>query len=357
MEHIYQHALRLIESGEPFALAVVVETLGSTPQKPGASALILSDGSVIGTLGGGCLEAEARRQALECIRSASRRLIRLHLDDDFGFDDGLLCGGSAGIFIDGSPAESVEAIASAARAVADRTPAVLITVVDPEGRLQGRRFLHSEHSPAPAFLAEAAREALQSGAPLLVTVQAPEGDLCVFLEPLLPEPVLLIVGAGHIGAALCRIGAMLGFQVVVVDDRPSFANADRLPDASRIITADIPSAVRDYPIDQNTYVVIVTRGHRHDGAALRECIRRPAAYIGMIGSRRKIHVIYQQLLEEGAATNDQLARVHAPIGLDIGAVTVEEIAVSIAAELVMVRRGAASEHPRRPVSLRSRLTR
>jgi len=354
VEHIYHHVLRLLDAEEPFALAAVVDTIGSTPQKAGAAAVILSDGRVVGTLGGGCLEAEVRRQALECVRSGSRRLIQLHLDGDFGFDDGLLCGGSAAVFIDGRPSDSAGVFRLAVQAMSARTAAVLITVVGPDGPMLGQRYLHTQDAPAPLF-ADAAERVLRDEAPALASTAAPDGELRLYLEPLLPKPVLLIVGAGHIGAALCHLGAMLGFEVTVIDDRPSFANTDRLPDASQIIAADIPSAVHNYPIDENTYVVIVTRGHRHDAAALRECIGRPAAYIGMIGSRRKVQLIYEQLLAEGAATNEMLSRVHAPIGLDIGAVTVEEIAVSIAAELVMVRRAAKPDDPRRPSAMRSRL--
>ncbi|MGQ9525504.1 MAG: XdhC family protein [Armatimonadota bacterium] len=357
MQHVCKRAVQLLDSSEPFALAVVVETIGSTPQKAGAAALIHPDGSITGTLGGGCLEAEARRQALECLRAGTRRLVQLHLDGDFGFDDGLLCGGSAFIFIDGKPYESAEVIRSAARAVETRTPAVLIIAVAPEGPMLGRCWLHTRDSPVPDF-ATAAEQVLQTADPSLVVADTPHGQLRAYIQPLLPKPVLLIVGAGHIGAALCHFGSALGFDVVVVDDRPSFANAERLPGASKIIVDDIPSAVRSYPIDKNTYVAIVTRGHRHDCAALRECIARPAAYIGMIGSRRKIGVIYKQLMEEGSATEDMLARVYAPIGLDIGAVTVEEIAVSIAAELVMVRRGVSRpSDPRTPVQMKSRLAR
>src|SRR5439155_11900485 len=158
---------------------------------------------------------------------------------------------------------------------------------------------------------------------------------------ILPRPVLLIMGAGHIGAALTHYASRIGFEVVVVDDRASFANRERLPDADQVIVDSVVEVARRWLKTPETYVVLVTRGHRNDAVALREVIGSPCAYIGMIGSRRKVLTIYEEFLAEGIATPEQLARVHAPIGLDIGALTVDEIAVSIAAELIAVRRGGA----------------
>ena len=152
---------------------------------------------------------------------------------------------------------------------------------------------------------------------------------------------MIIAGAGHIGAALAHLLALLEFEVTVVDDRPSFANRERLPDADHILVGDIAQTVAAQPMDSDTYIVIVTRGHRHDAHVLREVIKfvDKVAYIGMIGSRRKIKLIYDELQELGIATAEQLAKVHAPLGIDIGGESVWEIAVSIAAELVWVREG------------------
>jgi xanthine dehydrogenase accessory factor len=352
MDDMYRQAHDLLKSGERFLLATVVHTVGSTPQKAGAKAIIFPDGRILGTLGGGCLEAASRRQALECLRLGRRELLELTLDGDFGFDDGLICGGSAKVFLDPNVSASHQALQSLVEAMEARIPAVLITVVAPEGPALGRRLLHTAATPAGPF-AQAAEEAAARDAALLRTVPTSEGDLTLYLEPILPRPILLITGAGHVGRALCHLGAMLDFEVVVVDDRPSFANQERLPEASRVIVADIPSAVRDFPIGPDTYVVIVTRGHRHDGEALRESLGRQAAYVGMIGSRRKVLLIYRDLIQEGHATPELLETVHSPIGLDIGAVTVEEIAVSIASELVMIRRGAVPAESRTPVPMKA----
>jgi xanthine/CO dehydrogenase XdhC/CoxF family maturation factor len=166
-----------------------------------------------------------------------------------------------------------------------------------------------------------------------------------YLEPILPKPTLLIAGAGHVGAALAHYAARIGFSVAVVDDRPAFASPERLPEAEQVIVDDIVATVRRFPKNPQTYVVIVTRGHRHDAVVLREVIGTPVAYVGMIGSRRKVLTIFEEFLAEGLATPEQLAGIHAPIGLDIGALSVDEIAVSIAAELIAVRRNGNPGQP------------
>jgi xanthine dehydrogenase accessory factor len=159
-----------------------------------------------------------------------------------------------------------------------------------------------------------------------------------FIEPIFPHPRLIIAGAGHIGRAVSHLGSLLDFEVIVIDDRPDLANPERLPDADHIIVDDIARAVYNIPKMPDSYIVIVTRGHRHDEAVLRQCIDSDAAYIGMIGSLNKIAHAGKTALKEGWATKEQMDRIHAPIGLPIQSKTVEEIAVSIAAELVLVRR-------------------
>ena len=161
----------------------------------------------------------------------------------------------------------------------------------------------------------------------------------VFLEPLQPRPTLLIAGAGHVGQALCHLGNWLDFDVVIVDDRADFASAERLPEADDIIVGDIETELRNYPITPLTYVVIVTRGHQHDESALHAVVESDARYIGLIGSRRKIKLIFDDLLDVGIPT-ERLQRVYAPVGLNINSKTVPEIAVSIAAQLIQIRNAA-----------------
>lgn len=169
-----------------------------------------------------------------------------------------------------------------------------------------------------------------------------EPGLDVFFEVLQGEPTLLIVGAGHIGQALARMAKMVGFRIVVVDDRLTHANQAFFPDADKIICRDFVEALQEYPLDYNTYIVLVTRGHKHDEVSLRVVISSPAAYVGMIGSRRRVTTVLRHLVEEGVP-QALVERVYTPIGLDIGAETPAEIAVSILAELIKLRRGGTGQ--------------
>ncbi len=377
-ETFFQQILAHLEGGQPFALGTVVHTSGSTPQKAGARALFLPDGRVLGTLGGGCMEMEARRRALELIGAARRNpepkqggerqdkedrtpehlLLDLHLDDDFGWDDGLICGGSSQILIQRLRSSDTHAVYAAAVALrAERGRGMLALVVAaPSPEDAGRTLLIPEEGAGVGALAddglaaelrETARRLLREGGEAPRRLPLVGGAATVYLEPILPRPVLLIVGAGHIGTAVSHYAARIGFEVVVTDDRASFANRERLPDADEVIVDQGVEMARRWPKTPETYVLLVTRGHRNDAVVLREVIGSPCAYIGMIGSRRKVLTIFNEFLAEGIATPEQLARVHAPVGLDIGALTVDEIAVSIAAELISVRRQPAGARPAR----------
>lgn len=177
------------------------------------------------------------------------------------------------------------------------------------------------------------------------------GQMEVFIEPIEPAPALYIIGAGHVGFYVARFASEAGFAIHIVDDRASFVNAERFPDAAERVVDDIPQWLGQASLPASSYAVIVTRGHRHDLDALRALAPRPLRYLGLIGSRAKVARIFDTLLEEGTITATQLAGVHAPIGLDLGAVTPQEIAISIVAELVAVRRGRASDPALRAASL------
>jgi xanthine dehydrogenase accessory factor len=167
------------------------------------------------------------------------------------------------------------------------------------------------------------------------------GQMEVFIEPIEPSPAVYVFGAGHVGFYLARAAHDAGFAVHVVDDRASFANRERFPDAAEVVVDDIPAWLERTPLPPSAYAVIVTRGHRNDLEAVRALAPRPLRYLGLIGSRAKVARVYENLLEEGSVTPEQLERIHGPIGVDIGAVTPQEIAVSIVAELIAVRRGRA----------------
>lgn len=348
MDSLYREVVRLLDEGQPFSLGTVIHTSGSTPQKIGARAVFLAGGQILGTLGGGCMEAEARRRGLQMVRGGEPELMELHLDDDFGWDDGLICGGTANIFLQPKPEVDQEDVYR--RVVAlhdDHGRGVLALVAAGEPQAVGRLCLVREGEPtagdlrAPALQAiieEKAREFLAEGREEPRRVRLLDPPATVYLEPLLPRPLCFIAGAGHIGAALSHYAARCGFEVAIVDDRASLCNAERLPDADQVLVGDIVETVRNWPKTPDSYWVIVTRGHRHDAVVLRELVKAPVAYLGMIGSKRKILTVYQEFVEQGLASPEDLSRIHAPIGLDIGALTVDEIALCIAAELVMVRR-------------------
>ena len=291
--------LERVESGYPCALCTVVSTRGSTPQTAGAMLLLHPNGKAEGTIGGGCVEAELKRRVLQMLVSQSSGLLTFQLDHDYGWDDGLICGGRLDV--------AVVSVANASQAAPFREAAA---------KIQRQQAAHL---------------------PLRVDHDGKTIEYRLNIEPTL---TLLIAGAGHVGAALAKLAAGLSFRVVVIDDRADLLDGTRFPAAIETVTGDIQDTLRKWPIDENTYVVVVTRGHVHDEQALHAVIDSPAKYIGMIGSRRKIGVVFDDLEDLGVA-RDNLARVRTPIGLDINAVTVPEIAVSIAAELIQVRRADA----------------
>ncbi len=346
MREIHETLLKLIQNHDLGAYCTVVQTNGSTPQKPGSKLLILPNLRNIGTLGGGCVEAEARRQAIGLMDGGTPRLLNFQLDSDYGWDDGLICGGSMKIFIDLPKTSDEATIFAELRKLNDaKVPIVLATVVksgitDIEVGMKMIRGMNGERLGTLGNLKldeeveSEVSEVLAENSPGLHRTKY--GDIWVFLDPIQPRPTLLIAGAGHVGQALCHLGSWLDFDIAIVDDRPDFASKDRLPEADEIIVGDIADELKQYPINHLTYAVIVTRGHQHDEEALHSVIESGARYVGLIGSRRKIKLILDDLSEMGVSEAD-LARVYAPIGVDITSKTVPEIAVSIAAQLIQVR--------------------
>ena len=184
-------------------------------------------------------------------------------------------------------------------------------------------------------------EAAQKGKATLIGDSSKPGSELLFIEPCSPKPELLIAGAGHVGKAVGKLASMMGFQTAVVDDRAEFACKENLPEVDQVVCGNIPQTIENWEIHKNTFIVVVTRGHQHDGASLAACVKSQAGFIGMIGSRRKSLLIRKSLLEKGIATEEELERVVCPIGLDIGSVSVNEIALSIVSQLVAFRRKRA----------------
>lgn len=337
MDPIYSELAKLLDAGQPLAFAVLTETKGSTPQKCGSKAIFLPDGRVLGTLGGGCLEAETRQKALRAIETGESFQFRAVLDDDFGWDDGLICGGAVQTFVQPNPqSRQVWSALLADPNTRQRRMLVTITTGEQAGKralLAGSEVIVADEFPIQLYSAKSA-ELLNEAEP----EPASFGD--AYFEPILPKPTLVIFGGGHIGAAVGKLAAWSGFEVIAADDRPSFANKERFPDAKQIIVDDPAKAAKELPVDADTYLCIVTRGHRNDAVVLKELIRSPAAYIGMIGSKRKVRTVMEGFIAEGICSAEEFRRVRSPMGVAIHALSVEEIAVSVVAELIATRRGA-----------------
>ena len=346
MDPIYQQLAGLLERKEKLAFAVLVETKGSTPQKCGAKAIFLPDGRVIGTLGGGCLEAETRQKALRALETGESFTFKAVLDDDFGWDDGLICGGAVQTFVQPNPqSDKVWQALLSEPSKRQRRVLATVTVGDHAGKralFAGEKLIAADDLPADLIskFSSKSAELLSEPEPEPLSVVHHPVSLSVYFEPILPQPVLVICGGGHIGCAVGKLAAWSGFDVIAIDDRASFANKERFPDAKQIIVDDPAKVMKDFPLDADTYVCIVTRGHRHDAVILKEVIHSHAAYIGMIGSKRKVRTVIEGFVAEGVATAEDFRRVRSPMGLAIRSLTVEEIAVSVVSELIAVRRGA-----------------
>jgi xanthine dehydrogenase accessory factor len=258
---IFEEALRLKGLGRASAIATIVECRGSSPQKQGAKMLVRYDGSLLGTLGGGCLEADVVQAALMSMKDGNPLTLPFDLTERAG---GLVCGGS----------------------------------------------------------------------------------VLVYIEPVLLEPHLVILGAGHVGKTLARLARFTGFRVTVIDDRKEFANHENVPDANEIMVKDFERAFEGLAVGKNTFIVIATRGHNHDLDAVRAALGTDADYIGLLGSRRKKGLLFRSLAESGFSQTD-IGRVVIPVGVEIGSVTPEEIAVSIMAQIIHRRRahGASRSRP------------
>lgn len=351
MKNIYVHLFNLLEERKSLVLGTIIGTIGSAPQVPGASALFSTEGLLEGTLGGGLLEFDAQKKALQALRKRTSLISEFSLHEDLSAEEGAICGGEVKILIDANPEEHRDAFHNLSQSLDERQPGVLATFINKfsEGRVSLLRYwieraekiqidLEIDHS----LFQEEVKDTLTEGKPKLLKIKEEISsekaeERLFFLEPIFPLPQLVIAGAGHIGQVVAHLGSLLNFEVTVIDDRAEFANKERIPDADHIMVDEIGKTIQDFPISPDTYLVIVTRGHRCDADALRECINSDVAYIGMIGSRRKIKLMREQFLDQGWATPDQFDRVYAPIGTDIQSKTVEEIAISIAAQLVLVR--------------------
>lgn len=349
---IYRKALEWLEEGRVFAFGTVIHAEGSTPQKAGSKAILDSSGNQEGTLGGGLVEADGLSRMQKAINGQTVDLYEFRLDEDYSRAAGPICGGVMRLFTNPKTAENADSIRRALDALTRRERGVLLTVLDGEPQRAGTVAWVpvGNGASAPPFVSQAVIDrCLQDEAPVVIRAESGEE---VFLEPVAPMPRLLIVGAGHVGQAVARQGVELGFEVTVYDDRPNLATPDLFPPGVQTGHGDLRELVAAFPKDDDTYIVLVSKGHKPDAEALEACIHSRLAYLGMIGSKRKIHFLRENFIEEGLATPEVFDRVVAPIGYDIGAVTVPEIAVSIASQLIAARRRPSAVRDVGPMILR-----
>jgi xanthine dehydrogenase accessory factor len=337
--------------GRALAVASIVRHRGSTPRKSGAKMLIDPSGRHVGTVGGGCGEAEVMSRAHRVLATRQAQRFEVNLLEEDGWESSSICGGVLDVFLEpvddqigAIPVVELFATIEGARSRGLGLALVSVTATPRDGRaLLGRKTVVDERGVQsfplgdpildPAAVDEALR-ALARGEPGEHVV-APGWTL--FVEPLIATPELVVVGAGHVGQALARLAAHAGFAVTVLDDRASFANPLRLPDARSIVVADPRASLAALPPRRDRSIVLVTRGHRLDAECLAVAVGLDWSYLGMIGSRRRVRRILEHLEGDGVDLL-RLRLVRAPIGLDIGAETPAEIGVAILAEIIDARR-------------------
>lgn len=358
MRDLIRQLLATVNAGGEVAYCRLVETRGSTPQKAGAGMLVFRDGSQTGTLGGGCVEAEVKRRALKILDDGPAEVLTFQLDDDYGWDDGLICGGRMRILVEpfresadvGDYFATLDQLLQHAAGLTEcivfdaeksGLPVPATYLFDAHGGLASHR--HAETADDAALIRLREQLADMDDRPPARALQG------VAYLPTLSRCRLLIVGGGHIGQAVGQLASDLDFDVWVLDDREEYVTAERFPHAVRRIAGQVGRVLRDIDVTSDTYALIVTRGHNHDEEALFHLAERGARYVGMIGSKRKIKLIFDDLLVAGVSS-EALAKVHAPVGIDIGSQTVPEIAVSILAELVAFR-NRHGEVPGRPAPI------
>lgn len=332
-------------------LATIIATSGSTPAPAESRLLVRVKGGIrgIGTIGGGCLDASILYLAESEAASGSARTVDFELNDDEG-DTGLMCGGTVTVLWE-HLTESMLSIYERLVAAQDTAEDCFMITSLREGKTVQKTLMGMEtagDADESPEMTTAIEHAAGSGEKKKSAVRIEHGEDEYVIEYVQAAPDVIIFGGGHVGRAVSQSAALAGFRVTVVDDRPEFVLKEQFPEVERVLCADAETAFERLSMTPRSYVVIVTRGHKHDEQVLEHALRRELQYIGMIGSRRKVKVMMDNLTARGFAP-EVLAKVHAPIGLDIGAQTPGEIGISIVAELIAVRREAkhAASHASR----------
>lgn len=357
MQDLYQHISDSLNNGRDLCLVTIIRQTGSAPRHLGARCLVYKDASQDGTIGGGVMEAQAVEAAAKALAQDEPQVLTFDLSSTLDQPDAMICGGNAQVWLQplrASDSQTREVFSAAAKMAARGRRGILVSSVNNGQPSQATgRFLLVSEGRAPLgsqeVLAEVSgeienvfQEITSHTQPRLLNLAA-SGDLerLYFLEPLSDKTVVYIFGAGHVAHPLAKMVKMLGFDLVVADDRPDFANQERFPEADEIWVDEFSRILEKHELGPGSYAIIMTRGHAYDKEVLGQVLRRDTAYVGMIGSERKRNQIYGALKKQGVS-QEQIDTVHSPIGLDIGAETPEEIAVSVAAELVAIRTGCSS---------------
>ena len=350
MQDVFHEAVNLLQKEEQLVMATVIRTKGSTPQKPGAKLLVRSDGSGVGTLGGGCVEGDIWYAASQLMRRGGDAQYREYeLNEDLAAQDGLVCGGTMFFLIDPvyqpdqylDYAKEIDAAYEGGPSVA---LASLIKSAPGKSLPVGAKLFIREDGSTEGSLgdSELDRDAVKSAHGLMAMGRneyaIAEDGAEYFIEAYTTPPQLVICGGGHVSFALAAHAKPLGFRLFITDDREEFANPERFPNADIIVAKKPEDALDELPINPNTFIVVATRGHRFDNVALAAAAATPARYVGLMGSKRKTILIYEDLVRMGL-DEQRLRDIRSPIGLDIRARTPEEIAVSIMGEILMFRLG------------------
>ncbi len=344
MSKLEKQLCELLEQGESFVLATILSQTGSTPRLAGTKMAICQDGNIIGTVGGGLVEAQVIKTAPEIFQTRQPQIREFRLNAEIADTMDMICGGCLEILLEFTEAnpDTLNRYQRICLAFQKREKMLMVAVLDrgdeKEMHLQrclisGNQVIHGSFSFSESLFASLTERMRGNRAPTVIS----EDRQKFLIEPLFVPGTVYLFGAGHVSQQVATLTKMTDFQTVVLDDRSEFANRQRFPTADEVkVPACFETAFSDLNIDKDSYIVILTRGHSHDKTVLAQALRTDAGYIGMIGSHRKRDAIYKALLNEGFTERD-LKRVYSPVGLDIGAETPEEIAVSIAAELIEVR--------------------
>src|SRR4030042_308508 len=346
MEDLYAEIVKALEKREKVALATLVNRVGSAPRAVGAKYLVKEDGTSFGTIGGGCVEAEVWQGAQEVLKKGNGGVLRFDLTAEQLAAGGLICGGTVDIFLEPLGEGFLDIYREVARIKQRGGSAVLATFVSidhapvkgegikilvrPSGEKIGHVSLGEELEQR---ILRESDVVLRENQPRIMAGGLEKKMLEILMEPVVSEPTVTIFGAGHISQQLSPIAKKVHFKVVIIDDREVFANRDRFPEADEVIVSEFEKCLSRWVTDESSYIVIVTRGHLYDGFVLGQALKTQARSMGMIGSQTEIQTLYRNLMKKGVP-KAALDRVCAPIGLDINSETPEEIAVSIAADLI-----------------------